>query len=67
MGQLGGAPSWLQGDETPHCHFCERPMTFVAQIEEGFDSESSANFGGGCAYLFGCDCELLSGKFLWQC
>ena len=44
-------------------------MTFVAQIEEGFDSESTANFGGGCAYLFGlgCDCELLSGKFLWQC
>lgn len=67
FGQLGSVPSWIQGDETPTCDFCEKPMRFVAQFEEGFDVESSANFGGGCAYLFRCDCERLPGKFLWQC
>lgn len=54
LGQLGGEPSWLQGDDTPECDGCESPMTFVAQLEEGHDHRTAANFGGGSAYTFAC-------------
>lgn len=30
------------------------------------DHETEINFGGGCAYLFECDCAGGTGKFLWQ-
>lgn len=54
LGQLGGRPSWLQGDETPECPGCASPMAFVAQFEEGHDARTAANFGGGSGYAFGC-------------
>ena len=66
LGQVLGSPSWLQGDETPDCDICQKPMRFVAQLEQGPDGETEMNFGGGCAYLFDCTCES-SAKFLWQC
>lgn len=31
--KLGGAPDWIQGDETPECSECGEPMSFVAQID----------------------------------
>ena len=66
LGQVGGEADWLQGDETPNCDQCRKPMRFVAQLEEGPDYQTSMNFGGGgCAYLFDCDCGA-GGKFLWQ-
>ena len=66
LGQLYGEPSWLQGDETPNCDTCQKPMRFVAQLEQGPGWETEMNFAGGCAYLFDCaDC--IKGKFLWQC
>lgn len=67
LGQLGGTPSWLQADETPTCTACNRPMTLLAQLETGPDYATEMNFGGGCGYLFDCDCTAAVPKFLWQC
>jgi hypothetical protein len=65
LGQLGGDPSWLQGDETPACPDCEISMDFILQMEEGHDYSTSANFGGGSAYVFACSsCD--EAAFLWQ-
>ncbi|WAJ31621.1 hypothetical protein [Antarcticirhabdus aurantiaca] len=66
LGQIGGEPDWLQGDETPRCDHCNEPMRFVAQIEEGPDYDTGMNFAGGCGYLFECGCVGGRGKFLWQ-
>ncbi|GAB3757188.1 hypothetical protein GCM10028817_28750 [Spirosoma pomorum] len=67
LGQLYGAPSWLQSDETPTCDTCRQPMRFVAQLEEGPSTIELMNFGGGgIGYLFDC-VEHKSAKFLWQC
>lgn len=67
LGQLGGTPSWLQGDETPSCPSCAEPMGFVAQFEEGHDYSTAANFGGGgCGYTFACE-PCRQGAFLFQC
>ncbi len=66
LGQIGGDAVWLQADETPSCPHCEKPMNFVAQLEEGPEYETQMNFGAGCGYLFECDCAGGTGKFLWQ-
>ncbi|MFB7287676.1 hypothetical protein [Actinacidiphila glaucinigra] len=67
LGRLGGEPDWLQSDETPHCPSCAAPMAFAAQLEEGADHATSANFGGGGrGYVFACrPCG--ESAFLWQC
>ena len=65
LGQLGGTPSWIQGDQVPDCPECGVPQRFVAQLEEGADHRTSANYGGGCAYVFAC-AEHDLGTFLWQ-
>ena len=66
LGQLGGVPSWLQGDETPACTACSKPMTLAAQLETGPDYATEMNFGGGCGYVFDCGCAEGKPKFLWQ-
>ncbi|MGA5823794.1 DUF1963 domain-containing protein [Kitasatospora sp. NPDC094028] len=67
LGQLGGAPSWLQHDQTPACPSCAQPMSFEAQLEQGHDYETEMNFGGGgCGYTFTCQ-PCAQGSFLWQC
>ncbi len=64
LGQLGGRPAWIQGDETPSCPSCARTMPFVVQLEEGPDD---MNFGGaGSAYAFACE-PCGRALFLWQC
>ncbi len=65
LGQLAGEPSWLQEEEQPICS-CGRKMRFVAQLEEGPEAATAMNFGGGCAYVFDCDCEERLGALLWQ-
>ncbi|MCZ7433806.1 hypothetical protein [Streptomyces sp. WMMC1477] len=66
LGQLGGEPSWLQGDETPTCARCGRRTAFVAQWEEGHDHRTAAYFGGGgCGYGFACE-PCRESLFLWQ-
>ena len=68
LGQIGGAPSWIQADETPECESCGEPMKFVAQLEQGPDWKTEMNFGGGgCAYVFKCTCHKVKAKILWQC
>lgn len=67
LGQLGGRPDWIQGDETPACPACARPMDLVAQLEEGPDHATAMNFGGGgSAYAFACG-PCTRAQFLWQC
>lgn len=67
LGRLGGAPDWLQNDETPVCPRCSTRMTFTAQLEEGHDHTTSANFGGGgIGYVFSCG-PCAQAAFLWQC
>ncbi|MFF2205934.1 DUF1963 domain-containing protein [Streptomyces sp. NPDC058145] len=67
LGQLGGRPAWIQGDETPSCSSCAGTMPFVVQLEEGPDHSTAMNFGGaGCAYAFACQpCD--HALLLWQC
>lgn len=67
LGRLGGEPGWLQGDETPDCPSCALRMAFTAELEEGDDFATSANFGGGGrGYVFSCrPCG--EAAFLWQC
>lgn len=66
LGQWGGEPEWIQGDETPDCTSCERPMAFVAMLNEGRGPDVEANFGTGDAYAFACSgCD--QAAFLWQC
>lgn len=67
LGQLGGQPDWLQGDETPPCPACTHPMDLVAQFEEGPDHSTAMNFGGGgTAFAFTC-APCAEAAFLWQC
>ncbi|MFI5674121.1 hypothetical protein [Streptomyces cellulosae] len=66
LGRLGGEPDWLQGDETPDCPSCATRMTFTAELKEGYDFATSANFGGwGRGYLFNCQ-PCSEAAFLWQ-
>jgi Domain of unknown function (DUF1963) len=66
LGHLGGAPWWIQGDETPSCPSCREQMAFVVQLEQGHNWHTAANFGGGgSAYAFACEpCQ--QAAFLWQ-
>ncbi|WP_406861342.1 hypothetical protein ABZO31_13150 [Streptomyces sp. HUAS MG47] len=66
LGRWGGEPDWVQGDETPICPSCTVPMGFTAELEEGYDFATSANFGGGGrGYVFSCrPCG--GAAFLWQ-
>jgi hypothetical protein len=66
IGQLGGVPSWIQGDETPSCSSCENPMSLVAQLEEGPEHSTAMNFGSGSVYAFACQ-PCARAAFLWQC
>ena len=51
--KVGGYPAFIQGDETPECTKCSKPMRFVAQL-----TERDMNFtGGGISYIFVCDKE----------
>ncbi|GLZ80224.1 hypothetical protein Afil01_50310 [Actinorhabdospora filicis] len=67
LGKLGGAPEWIQGDETPTCQGCGAPMDFGVQLEEGRDPRTGMNFGGGGrGYVFACGpCDRAA--FVWQC
>jgi hypothetical protein len=67
LGRLGGEPEWIQDDETPGCPSCSTPMTFLAELEEGHDWATKANFGGGGrGYVFSCG-PCAEATFLWQC
>ncbi len=68
LGQMGGSPSWIQGEEVPSCNSCGSQMSFVAQLEEGPDWKTAMNFGGGgCAYVYRCNCDTNQAKLFWQC
>ncbi|MFJ7243087.1 hypothetical protein ACIQWA_00415 [Kitasatospora sp. NPDC098652] len=67
LGRLGGSPAWLQGDETPSCPGCDRPMPLAVQLEEGPDRATAMNFGGGGrAFAFTCG-PCARAVLLWQC
>ena len=66
LGKLGGAPDWIQSDETPRCTSCGNPMTFAVELEEGPDFRTAINFGGGgCGYAFSC-APCRGAAFCWQ-
>ncbi|MFD7451815.1 DUF1963 domain-containing protein [Kitasatospora sp. NPDC059827] len=66
LGQFGGTPAWIQGDETPTCPRCDHPMPLAVQLEEG-PHPTAMNFGGGgCAYAFTCQ-PCTQALLLWQC
>jgi hypothetical protein len=65
LGKAGGAPHWIQNDETPQCP-CGRSMTFVAQLEDR--GAGGINFGdAGTGYAFVCHGCPNQARFLWQC
>lgn len=43
LGQLGGTPAWIQGNETPACPHCAHPMPLAVQLEEGPDHSTAMN------------------------
>src|SRR5262245_2749848 len=54
--KLGGDPDWIQYDQTPICTNCNRPMTFLAQIdsiEHNSDSNPHRCRSGKQEYMFG--------------
>ncbi|WP_327174242.1 hypothetical protein OG599_02400 [Streptomyces sp. NBC_01335] len=66
LGRLGGEPDWIQGDESPDCPVCATRMMFTAELAEGYDFATSANFGGGGrGYVFHCP-PCGEAAFLWQ-
>ena len=50
--QLGGEPTWLQGDATPMCGECGRRMTFYGQLDSISDDIVLADVG--LVYVFVC-------------
>ena len=78
--KLGGLPDWEQGDETPACPSCFKPMIFVAQIDsiehdephnphrvDCLSPDQDYMFGDvGMLYVFVCF-ECLETKSLLQC
>jgi len=50
--QLGGEPTWLQGDETPTCCHCGERMTFYGQLDSIGDDLIIADVG--LVYVFVC-------------
>jgi hypothetical protein len=50
--QLGGEPTWLQGDETPTCRDCGERMTFYGQLDSIGDDVVIADVG--LVYVFVC-------------
>ncbi|CAM5227993.1 hypothetical protein SMICM304S_11176 [Streptomyces microflavus] len=45
LGSLGGEPDWYYADRVPNCPECEKPMAFVAHLEEGNETATAANYG----------------------
>ncbi|WP_406178363.1 hypothetical protein [Streptomyces sp. NBC_00996] len=67
LGRLGGEPDWIQDDETPDCPSCADRMAFTAELEEGYEFATKANFGGGGrGCIFSCQ-PCGEAAFLWQC
>ena len=51
--RVGGAPEWIQSDETPDCPACSEPMMFLAQLDT--DDRVGVQFGDdGRLYAFVC-------------
>jgi hypothetical protein len=50
--QLGGSPTWLQGDETPACPECGAKMSFYGQLDSVNDDFVLADCG--LVYVFVC-------------
>jgi hypothetical protein len=50
--QIGGEPTWLQGDATPTRPDCKQPMTFYAQLDSVGDDFVIADCG--LVYVFVC-------------
>ncbi|MEV0676010.1 hypothetical protein AB0I60_05745 [Actinosynnema sp. NPDC050436] len=65
LGQLGGTASWVQWEQSLFCPECREPLRFLAQLEEGHDFRTRANYGGGSAYVYLCPTHDL-GAFFWQ-
>lgn len=69
LNRIGGAPSWIQYAEFPHCPECGQSMKFLLQITSELPTVNGRewNWGdGGICYGFWCDPCKISG-FLWQC
>ena len=67
--RLGGAPTWVQAAQHPHCPGCGRPMSSLLQLDSNLPSEDGSGWlwGSGClGYFFWCDACAISGS-LWQC
>jgi hypothetical protein len=62
--KLGGAPDWIQDDDTPSCPDCAKPMTFYGQLD-GIGDEIVLG-DCGMIYVFFCfDCGTTQSVF--QC
>ncbi len=54
--QLGGSPTWIQGEDTPDCPHCGDSMSFYGQLDSIGDRHVIADCG--MVYVFICfDCN----------
>ena len=54
--QIGGEPTWLQGDDSPTCPQCRQEMTFYGQLDSVGDDLVIGDCG--IIYVFLCfDCN----------
>lgn len=61
--KFGGAPEWIQQDETPICLNCNTKMTFVVQIDS---IDYSGDIKPKEEYMFG-DVGILYNFFCFEC
>jgi hypothetical protein len=55
--QIGGKPSWLQGDQSPTCPQCQGAMSFYGQLDSVGDDIVIADCGLIYVFFcFGCQC-----------
>jgi hypothetical protein len=72
--QIGGAPGWIQGDETPACPVCGGSMKLLVQVDAEISNPAHSQsvwlpFGsGGVAYAFMCgdECSPEGTYLMWQ-
>lgn len=69
LSRLGGAPSWIQDPDVPHCYACRKKTTFLLQLDSGLPTVKGLRWlwgSGGLLYVFWCGRCRIDAQ-MWQC
>lgn len=67
--RIGGKPSWVQGKKNYKCPDCNRPLTFLMQLDSDLPTVNGQRWlwgSGGVLFIFWCDNCKIDGQ-MWQC